>query len=312
MLLTTLAATAIVTKMIHNGDRVRDDAGVRRGHRADQGARRSSASTSPRSPRRGATAALADRGCSTSIVEFLERDAELVDIAPVVADSGEGRWTAQEAIEQGVPAPVMSLALMMRFASQGKSDYADRLLAMMRKGFGGHAVAAQGRAAVIVVLMGVSGCGKTAVGQALAADLGWPFFDGDDFHPAANVAKMAAGTPLTDADRWPWLDRLAAEMAAMNARGADAVFACSALKQAYRDRFRRAGDVRFVHLKGDYDTIAARMAARTHRYMPPTLLASQFATLEEPQDAIVVDVRDAIPVQIAKIRAALQRDRGAG
>ena len=123
---------------------------------------------------------------------------------------------------------------------------------------------------MIVVVMGVSGCGKTAVGQALAADLGWPFFDGDDFHPEANVAKMAAGTPLTDADRWPWLDRLATEMAAINARGADAVFACSALREAYRDRFRRGGDVRFVHLKGDYDTIAARIAARAHRYMPPT------------------------------------------
>ena len=162
---------------------------------------------------------------------------------------------------------------------------------------------------MIVVLVGVSGCGKTAVGQALAADLGWPFFDGDDFHPEANVAKMAAGTPLTDADRWPWLDRLAAEMAAVNERGADAVFACSALRQAYRDRFRRAGDVRFVHLKGDHDTIAARLAARSHRYMPPTLLASQFATLEEPNDAIVVDVRDTIPAQIAMIRASLQPDR---
>ena len=121
---------------------------------------------------------------------------------------------------------------------------------------------------------------------------------------------MAAGTPLTDADRWPWLDRLAAEMAAINARGADAVFACSALREVYRDRFRRGGDVRFVHLKGDYETIAARVATRTHRYMPAALLTSQFATLEEPHDAIVVDVRDAIPVKIAKIRAALQRDRG--
>jgi gluconokinase len=165
---------------------------------------------------------------------------------------------------------------------------------------------------VIVVLMGVSGCGKTAVGKALAADLGWPFVDADDYHPEANVAKMAAGTPLTDADRWPWLDRLADEMAAVNGRGANAVFGCSALRQVYRDRFSRAGDMRFVHLKGDYETIAARVAHRTHRYMPAALLASQFATLEEPQDAIVVDVRDAIPEKIAKIRAALHRDRGAG
>jgi len=159
---------------------------------------------------------------------------------------------------------------------------------------------------MIVVVMGVSGSGKTTVGEALAAKLGWRFLDADDFHPPANVAKMAAGTPLTDADRWPWLDRLAAEMAAINARGADAVFACSALKEAYRDRFRRAGDVRFVHLKGDYDTIASRIANRAHRYMPPTLLASQFATLEEPRDAIVVDVRDAIAAQVARIRAALK------
>ena len=154
---------------------------------------------------------------------------------------------------------------------------------------------------MIVVLMGVSGCGKTKVGKALAADLGWPFFDGDDFHPQANVAKMAAGTPLTDADRWPWLDRLATEMGA--------VLACSALKQAYRDRIasraKSAGDFRFVYLKGDYDTIFPRVAHRTHRYMPAALLASQFATLEEPKDAIVIDVATPIPEKIAQIRAAI-------
>ena len=160
---------------------------------------------------------------------------------------------------------------------------------------------------MIVVVMGVSGSGQDRVGQALATDLGWPFFDADDFHPEANVAKMAAGTPLTDADRWPWLDRLAAEMKAIDGRGANAVLACSALRQAYRDRISRAGDVRFVHLAGDHDTIAARLArARKHHYMPPTLLASQLATLEAPTDAIVIDVRDAVPVQVAKIRAALK------
>ena len=162
---------------------------------------------------------------------------------------------------------------------------------------------------MIVVLMGVSGSGKTVVGQALAAELGWPFFDGDDFHPPANVAKMAAGTPLDDADRWPWLDRLASEMAAVNAKGGNAVLACSALRQAYRDRLCRAGAVRFVHLEGDSETIAARLAARSHRYMPPTLLESQFATLEAPADAIVVDVRDPVPTQVARIRAALKRNR---
>ena len=163
---------------------------------------------------------------------------------------------------------------------------------------------------MIVVVMGVSGSGKTVVGQALAKDLGWPFFDADDFHPKENVAKMAAGTPLTDADRWPWLDRLAAEMKAIEERGANAVLACSALRQAYRDRISRAGNVRYVHLAGDHDTIAARLAARKNHYMPPTLLQSQLATLEEPTDAIVIDVRDAVPVQVAKIRAALKPQPG--
>jgi gluconokinase len=162
---------------------------------------------------------------------------------------------------------------------------------------------------MILVLMGVSGSGKTKVGKALAADLGWPFFDGDDFHPESNVAKMAAGTPLTDEDRWPWLDRLATEMGAILARGEHAVFACSALKQAYRDRLavaaRAPGDVRFVYLKGDYDAIFPRVSKRTHRYMPAILLESQFATLEEPRDAIVVDVEVPIPDKIAQIRAAI-------
>ncbi len=159
---------------------------------------------------------------------------------------------------------------------------------------------------MIVVLMGVSGAGKTVVGQALATDLGWSFIEGDDFHPPANVAKMAAGTPLVDADRWPWLDRLTAEMAAVNERGANAVIACSALKEAYRDRLRRAGSVRFVYLKGDHDTIASRLATRSHHFMPATLLASQLATLEEPQDAVVVDVRQTISQQVAQIRSALR------
>jgi carbohydrate kinase (thermoresistant glucokinase family) len=166
---------------------------------------------------------------------------------------------------------------------------------------------------VIVVVMGVSGCGKTTTGRALADALHAPFFDGDDFHPPANVAKMAAGTPLTDDDRWPWLDRLAADMRAIDARGGSAVFACSALKQAYRDRLAGwaadRGAVRFVHLAGDYDTIAARLATRQHRYMPASLLASQFATLEPPAGAIVVDVRLPVEAQVAAIRAALAGER---
>ena len=158
---------------------------------------------------------------------------------------------------------------------------------------------------MIVVLMGVCGCGKTTVGRALAADLGWPFHDADVFHPPANVAKMAAGTPLTDDDRWPWLDRIAAAMREIDAAGRNAVLACSALKQSYRDRIARAGDVRFVSLKGDVATIGARLAARQHEYMPASLLPSQFATLEEPADALVVDIRADVPTQVAAIRDGL-------
>ncbi len=164
---------------------------------------------------------------------------------------------------------------------------------------------------MIVVVMGVSGCGKTVVGAALAETLGWPFLDGDDFHPAANVAKMASGTPLVDADRWPWLDRLAGEMRTVLARGGNAVLACSALKQSYRDRLAAGADspddVRFVHLKGDFDVIAARLAARKHRYMPAALLASQYATLEEPSDAIVVDASATVDEEVARICERLER-----
>ena len=158
---------------------------------------------------------------------------------------------------------------------------------------------------MIVVVMGVTGCGKTTVGGALGEHLGWPFLDADDFHPDENVAKMASGTALTDDDRWPWLDRVADVLAAIEAKGEDAVLACSALKAAYRERIARAGNVRFVHLAGDQATIAARLALRKHKYMPASLLASQFAALEPPVDAIVVSVEDAIPAQVAKIRAAL-------
>jgi gluconokinase len=164
---------------------------------------------------------------------------------------------------------------------------------------------------MIVVLMGVCGCGKTTVGRALAQATGWPFFDADDFHPPANVARMAAGVPLTDEDRWPWLDAIVAAMRAIEAQGSNAVLACSALRQAYRDRLAAAGDVRFVHLAGDFDTIAARLAARSHRYMPASLLDSQFATLEPPRDAITIDIRQPVPDQVAAIRAALGERKAA-
>ena len=158
---------------------------------------------------------------------------------------------------------------------------------------------------MIVVLMGVCGSGKTKVGRALAESLGWPFYDADDYHPPANVAKMAAGVPLTDDDRWPWLDRIVEELAYAGADDGNAVLACSALRQIYRDRIARAGNVRFVFLKGDLTTIAARLATRSHKYMPASLLPSQLATLEEPVDALVVDIRADIQVKIATIREGL-------
>jgi gluconokinase len=158
---------------------------------------------------------------------------------------------------------------------------------------------------MIVVLMGVSGSGKSTVGVPLAAALGWPFVDTDDLHPPRNVAKMASGIPLTDDDRWPWLDRIVDEARRMTKAGGDVVMACSALKQAYRDRLARAGDVRFVYLRGDWDTLAARVAARHHRYMPATLLDSQFATLEPPADAIDIDITASVDAQVRAIVHAL-------
>jgi carbohydrate kinase (thermoresistant glucokinase family) len=146
---------------------------------------------------------------------------------------------------------------------------------------------------MIVLVMGVSGAGKTTLGAALAARLGCEFLDGDDWHPSANVAKMAAGTPLTDEDRWPWLERLNAELRAREARGAAAVLACSALKETYRQKLVRGlADWRIVFLEGERDLILARLEQRRHRYMPASLLASQFAALEPPVRAIRVDVSE--------------------
>jgi len=144
---------------------------------------------------------------------------------------------------------------------------------------------------MIVVLMGVSGAGKTTIGEALAQRLGWPFIEGDDYHPRENIAKMAAGIPLDDDDRWPWLDRLNAELRAREARGASAVLACSALKRKYRERLtRQLACVELVFLHGSLELIRERLASRQHRYMPATLLESQFGALEPPEQAIQVDI----------------------
>lgn len=142
-----------------------------------------------------------------------------------------------------------------------------------------------------LVLMGVSGCGKTSVGQALSERVGWPFFDGDDFHPPANVAKMAAGFPLNDENRTPWLANLHDLIARHQAEGQSMLVACSALKEKYRQQLAAGnpGTV-FVYLKGDFELIFARMQARAGHYMKAEMLRSQFETLEEPAEALIIDI----------------------
>ena len=144
---------------------------------------------------------------------------------------------------------------------------------------------------MIVIVMGVSGVGKTTIGTQLAASLGWPFIDADELHPPGNVAKMAGGAPLTDADRWPWLERLNALLCGKEALGESAVLACSALREAYRRRLTEGLHApRIVFLHADQALIAARLAERKHHYMPASLLSSQLATLEPPADALSIVV----------------------
>jgi gluconokinase len=144
---------------------------------------------------------------------------------------------------------------------------------------------------MVIILMGVSGSGKTVIGQLLARDLGWPFYDGDDFHPQANIDKMRQGIPLTDTDRDSWLMSLRNLIQECICKGESAILACSALKQSYRDRLQ-GGDkgVHVIYLKGDYDLIRKRLQERKNHYMKANLLTSQFNTLEEPQGALTIDI----------------------
>ena len=155
---------------------------------------------------------------------------------------------------------------------------------------------------MIVVLMGVSGSGKTTIGTLLAERMGAVFADADDYHPAANKAKMAAGNPLNDEDRQPWLETLNQLMRGWNESGKGGVLACSALKESYRTTLASgmpAGAVKFVLLDGDRELIASRLAHRKHEYMNPKLLESQLATLEPPADALTV-VNDRAPEEIVE------------
>ena len=147
--------------------------------------------------------------------------------------------------------------------------------------------------------MGVTGSGKSTVGEVLAERIGWSYYDADDFHPQVNVDKMARGVPLEDADRWPWLRALSEHIGTWLASGQGAILACSALRETYRSILVDGrAEVQVVHLKGSRQLIADRLAKRVDHYMPASLLDSQFQTLEEPHSALSVDI-DAEPKEIA-------------
>ena len=161
---------------------------------------------------------------------------------------------------------------------------------------------------VVLVVMGVSGSGKSTVAGMLAGRLGWDLEEGDDLHPASNIAKMAAGQPLTDEDRWPWLDRIAAWIQLHTASGTPGIITCSALRRVYRDRLAGPG-VAFVHLDGSRDAIASRLSTRIDHFMPQSLLGSQFATLEpleDDEDGIVVELSRSPKEEVREIMRRLR------
>jgi gluconokinase len=158
---------------------------------------------------------------------------------------------------------------------------------------------------MVILLMGVTGSGKTTIGRALAETVGWQFVDADDFHPPANVAKMRAGVPLDDRDRAPWLAALRAAIENWLRSQTNVMLACSALKQSYREQLIFSPEERLVYLRGSPDLIAERLTQRRDHYMDPQLLPSQFVTLEEPENAIVVNVDATVPEVVTRIRTAL-------
>jgi gluconokinase len=157
---------------------------------------------------------------------------------------------------------------------------------------------------MFIIVMGVSGVGKTTIGTALAKDLGWSFADADEFHPAANIEKMSRGIPLNDEDRRPWLEAIRTYMIERMNKGEGGVVTCSALKQKYRDVLQVNDDVKFVYLKGDYDLILKRMQSRQH-FMKPEMLQSQFEALEEPSGAVVVNVEKEIEEIVEMVKREL-------
>ena len=168
------------------------------------------------------------------------------------------------------------------------------------------------RNARAIIVMGVSGCGKTSVAEGLAASLGAVFIEGDSLHPAVNVDKMSHGIALTDEDRWPWLDTVGRAMADVLAGNGSVVVSCSALKKAYRDRLRfsAGGELAFVFLKGSRELLMSRMAAREGHFMPVSLLDSQLATLQDPSGepgVVTVDIDASIEAIVASALDGLNR-----
>src|SRR3569833_3430908 len=163
---------------------------------------------------------------------------------------------------------------------------------------------------MVLILMGVSGSGKTTIGARLAQDLGWRFLDADDFHPAENIRKMTEGQPLTDDDRAPWIERLRREIAAVLAAGESIALACAALSGASREKLAvDPSQVRFVFLLGSPALIRQRLRNRSGHFMKESMLASQFAALEEPSDALVVDIDERPGAIVEKIRRDLGQCR---
>jgi gluconokinase len=157
------------------------------------------------------------------------------------------------------------------------------------------------------IVMGVSGCGKTSVGQALAKRLGWDFYDADNFHPPENVAKMANGIPLDDSDRAPWLAALHDLISSSLKANQSGVLACSALKERYRQQLLKDNeDVQFIYLKGSYDLIWSRMSKRQDHYMKPQMLKSQFEALEEPTNALTMDISKSVDEIVGDILESME------
>lgn len=159
-----------------------------------------------------------------------------------------------------------------------------------------------------VIVMGVAGCGKTTVGKSLAKHLGWDFYDADDFHPAENIAKMTDGIPLDDADRSPWLASLHILISSCLIQNRPSVLACSALKESYRQQMLAGNDgAQIVFLKGNYDLIWSWLSMRNDHYMKPQMLQSQFETLEEPTNALTLDISKSVNDIVQEILLGLKR-----